>query len=172
MVLESWLQHLHTDFEQAFRRLKTEEYQPDKTPNTPMPEGETEADDNVEENIAQVEGFLHGDRLTLESVSGIPAAQLPPASMMQEPQAEELVEVMVAFMDEFHYKAEFPSEMPYLLRYKLLRTLWSEHTVPAYFWENRNTISNGMFVMDFCSGNAPECELGSYCPCLKYLDEG
>ena len=65
-------------------------------------------------------------------------------------------------MYSYNIGIDLPDELPAPLKYILIvGTLNEKIAIPEY----------GLMHFDFCTGNAPECALKEYCPCLKIWNE-
>jgi hypothetical protein len=62
----------------------------------------------------------------------------------------------------WNVSVDWPEEFPWKRRYELSVSFLDREFMP---------MNTGMYVIDFCTGYAPDCELGEYCRCLDIWKE-
>ena len=117
-----------------------------------------------EEEMEAVENYATGTNIppSLSHECGLSIDQFPPGSMLTEIEMQTIIDAFQEMLSTWNQSADFPPELPVSRAYPLLIGLLNEE---AWF------LPGGTLHHDFCTGNAPDCELKEYCPCLKYWNE-
>jgi len=119
--------------------------------------------DDLENQLREVDRLVSGDgEQTLSYFCRLSAEDFPPGNLFTD---EEKLQVCKAFIKMLHsWGADiaFPDPLPIQNRYDLIIGLLDKEFMPLKY---------GVYVYDFCTGSASDCELGEYCPCLKYVDD-
>lgn len=122
-----------------------------------------EQSESLEDHFAEIERMVSGDgEQTLGYFCGLKTADFPPSEHLTE---EEINKVCNAFENMLHTwggDVDLPDNLPLNKRYELMVSLLNHGFTPIKF---------GFCVFDFCTGYAPDCELGSYCPCLEHWND-
>ena len=88
--------------------------------------------------------------------------RFPDPEQLTEAEMEAVVAGIETLFGTWNHCIDFPRGIPTPFRYKLAVSMMAED---AYY------LASGMIHHDFCTGYAPDCELGEYCPCKKIWEE-
>jgi hypothetical protein len=130
---------------------------------------------HTEEGVAQVELNEQTFEAHMEEIENWVSGNLPPSSFAGQSNidqnrfpapdqlTEEEMEAVIAGIEglfgSWNNSIDFREGMPTPLRYTLAVSLMAED---AFY------VASGMIHHDFCTGYAPDCELGEYCGCKQY----
>ena len=117
-----------------------------------------------EEQMEEVERWVAGveEPHTLGYYCGLAKENFPPSEQLTEEDLLLVCEALKKMMYSYNIGIDLPDELPAPLRYGLIVGTLNEKTAIP---------DNGVMHFDFCTGNAPECVLKEYCPCLKIWNE-
>lgn len=119
--------------------------------------------DNLEDHFREIDRYISGDsEQTLRYYCGLDPAEFPPAEAFSEKEIIQLCHAFEEMLDSWNASVDWPEKIPWDKRYAMTVALLDREFIPMDF---------GMIVFDFCTGYAPECELGEYCNCLEYWKE-
>ena len=113
-----------------------------------------------EEEMEYIERWVAGveETHTLGYHCGLAEADFPPTVQLTN---EDLLLVYAALkkmLHSYNIAIELPDNLPAPMKYGLTVSTLNEKTaIPE----------TGVMHIDFCTGNAQDCELKEYCPCLK-----
>jgi len=99
---------------------------------------------------------------SLSQQCGLSIEQFPPPEKLDEDEMKVIMEAFHQMLSTWHLEADIPFDLPGHRAYPLLINILNKE---AWYFPG------GMMHFDFCTGNAPDCELKEYCPCLKYWNE-
>lgn len=91
-------------------------------------------------------------------------ADFPPSEQLIDWDIEMICDAFEDLLFSWNAGLSLPGKIPLRLRYKLTFGVLNEEYIP---------MSIGYITFDYCSGYAPDCPLGKYCPCLEiWKDNG
>ncbi len=117
-----------------------------------------------EQLFEEVERYVFGGEPihTFGYYCGLQSLDFPPAEQLEN---DDLQKVCIAFkqmMETWNLSIDLPDNLPSPIAYSLTVGMLNTKTdIPKM----------GLRVFDFCTGYAPDCDLGSYCPCLKFWND-
>ena len=114
--------------------------------------------------FAEVERYLSGENSehTFGYYCGLAPEDFPPSQIFSEEEIKKLFNAFGRMMHSWNAGISIPEKVPFSHRYQLMvLTLTKGFTV----------LNTGFVEFDFCSGYAPDCELGKYCSCREFWDE-
>lgn len=116
--------------------------------------------EGLDEHFRDIERFISGDsEHTLQYYCGLNSGDFPPVEQFSENEIKQLCHGFEEMLASWNVNVDWPEKLPWDKRYALTVALLDREFTP---------LNTGMFVFDFCTGYAPECELGEYCRCLEY----
>ncbi len=118
---------------------------------------------SLDEHFREIDRYISGDsEQTLRYYCGLDPADFPPVGEFSEEEIKQLCHAFEEMLDSWNVSVDWPENLPWDKRYGMTVALLNREFTPMNF---------GMVVFDFCTGYAPECELGEYCKCLEYWKE-
>ena len=117
-----------------------------------------------EEEMEDIERWVAGveETHTLGYHCGLKEENFPPAGQLLDEDLLLVYEALKKMLYSYNIAIELPDELPAPMKYGLTVGRLNEKTaIPEA----------GVMHLDFCTGNAPDCELKEYCPCLKIWNE-
>lgn len=126
---------------------------------------EITAPQTFEEEMEEIERWVAGGKdteFTFSHYCGLSAEQFPPAAQLPD---EDIILICKAFehlLFTWNSGIDLPKLFPLHLSYQFMIDILSKEFT---------LVSSGFITYDFCTGNAPDCDFGKYCPCLKYWNE-
>ena len=152
--MHPYLSHLLEDIELAYR----EKTQPSATAQQPTDELKTET------YFEEVERYVSGDNeQTFSYYCGLGSEIFPPADQFNVSEKEQVCTALENMFSSWNLEVCVPDNVPLAFRYGLMVRVFDLPFTP---------FTAGVLVMDFCTGNSEGCDLGKYCPCLEFEDEG
>lgn len=122
-----------------------------------------EESQSLEEHFAEIDRFVSGDaERTLGYFCGLKSADFPPPEQFNEKEINKVCSAFKSMLGTWGVDINLPDNLPFNMRYELMVALINRGFTPLKF---------RFFVFDFCTGYAPDCELGSYCPCLEVWND-
>lgn len=117
-----------------------------------------------EEEMEAVENYAEGNNIppSLSSESGLTIEQFPPEEQLEDEEILQLIEAFDQMLQSRNISMDMPKNVPLRKAYPIILNLLNEE---AWYFPT------GTLHYDFCTGYAPGCELGEYCPCLKHWNE-
>src|SRR5690554_3025513 len=150
--MHPYLPYLLADIASAHRVIPTEKFHPHSMEET-----------SLEQNFAEIDRWVAGENLhTFAHYCGLQPLDFPPAEQLKNDDLLKVCEAFKQMMLSWNLGIDLPDDLPLSMKYTLMVDLLNTETVIP---------TNGTIVFDFCTGYAPECDLKSYCPCLKFWDE-
>lgn len=117
-------------------------------------------DPDLPEVLFGADEFIKAPMKTFSELTGISPGQLPPPDQLSTAQQIQLGQAIIELWRIFNILAEFPDTVPDEAYYSILRKCWTAEEVQVLGLTHLH--------YDFCTGYAPDCILGEYCPCKKY----
>lgn len=143
--MHPYIPHLLQDIKNAERK---------KGDNYGHPEPTT-----FEEEMEEIERYISGEgERSLSYFTGLKKEHFPPADQLSESDMEEVLKTFDKMLSTWRADISFPDNMPTVARYVFLL----EHVLEDVFMP----VSSGYITFDYCTGSAPDCVWGEYCPCL------
>jgi len=133
--------------------------------NAHRPRDQKKSEPTFEEEMEAVENWAQGRGQIPQSLSvqcGLSIEQFPPVERLSEEDIELIMDAFQEMVSTWNLAVDFPENLPLARAYPLLINILSRE---AWY------LPGGTLHFDFCTGNAPDCELKEYCPCLEYLKE-
>lgn len=144
--MPSYLSHLLEDIRAAHR--------------TDSPKTESES---LEDHFRNVDRWISGDaEQTLGYYCGLETGAFPPYDQLSEIEVKKVCDAFMAMLATWRVDLDLPAELPLHRKYELMVGLLDHEFTP---------FNSGMFIFDFCTGYAPDCELKEYCYCLQFWEE-
>lgn len=148
LAMQSYLSHLLSDIRAAHRS------------DSPK---ETSGQESLEDHFRDVDRWVSGDaEHTLGYYCGLEANAFPPYEQLNDEEVRKLCDAFTAMLHTWGADIDLPDELPLQRKYELIVGLLDHEFTP---------FNSGMFIFDFCTGYAPECELKEYCKCLEFWEE-
>ena len=146
--MHPYIPHLITDIQNAFR----------------APKKKRSEEVSFEEKIREVENYVHRPLgfHTFGGFCGLKREDFPPSDQLTDADMLLVIEQFKALLKTWHAEVGLPEEMPVLRQYNLFVEILDYDFM---------YIEHGFYGIDFCTGDPEGCELGEYCPCLKYMEE-
>ncbi len=117
-----------------------------------------------EQRMEEIERYVKGDyEKPFSYYTALHFEDFPPSEQLSEEEMKNVLEAFDKMMESWNVSLYYPEEMPTKKRYDFL----VEHVLETGF----TPISEGEIGFDFCTGDAPDCAWGEYCPCLQYWEE-
>jgi hypothetical protein len=117
----------------------------------------------LDEHFRDIERYISGDsEHTLQYYCGLNPCDFPPVDEFSEKEIIQLCHAFEEMLSSWNASIDWPDNLPWDKRYLMTVALLDHEFTP---------LNNGMIVFDFCTGYAPECELGEYCKCLEYWNK-
>lgn len=146
--MHPYLKHLLADIKAAHQIE-------DSSPENPQ--------EDLDQHFRDIERYISGDsEQTLQYYCGLNPGDFPPAEEFSEEDIIQLCQAFEAMLSTWNASVDWPENIPWDKRYTMTVALLGHEF--TYF-------NSGMTVFDFCTGYAPECELGEYCKCLEYWNQ-
>ena len=122
--------------------------------------------ESFEDYIEEVERYIHGDydpdKSTFGKYCGLDVGHFPPPEQLTDRDIELVCDAFEEMLHTWNANVALPENVPHRLRYKLTIGILDEEYIP---------MNMGFITFDFCTGYAPDCELGEYCPCLEIWND-
>lgn len=117
-----------------------------------------------EEHIEEVERYIAGENPdhTFGYHCGLEAEDFPPAEQFSDEEIGQVYKAFEKLLFSWNAGIDLPENLPLPLRYKFMVNTLSEGFAP---------LNHGIMHFDYCTGYAPDCVFGKYCPCLEYWNE-
>lgn len=115
---------------------------------------------SFEEEMEEVERWCMGEDAphTFGYWCGLEKEQFPPVDQLKDDEMDIVNKAFEHMMFSWNLGIDLPDTMPASVKYVfIVDTLNKKTSIP----------NHGMIHFDFCTGYAPGCELGQYCPCLE-----
>lgn len=110
-----------------------------------------------------ISGEVEAENTSLAQYAGLDLETFPPAAQFPENDLAAVVDAVRKMAHTYNHGLDFPENVPAVLQYELMLEWLAEPTfIPAF---------GGMLTWDCCTGDAPGCRLGEYCPCLRIWAE-
>lgn len=130
------------------------------------PEESEPAESSIEDYLEEVDRYIYGERhpglCTFGDHCGLEPADFPPPEQLIDRDIEMICDAFEDLLFSWNARLSLPENIPLCLRYKLTVGVLSEEFIP---------MSIGYITFDYCSGYAPDCPLGEYCPCLEIWND-
>ncbi|QAA82745.1 hypothetical protein EI546_13895 [Aequorivita sp. H23M31] len=152
--MHPYIPHLLSDIAAAHQDESSEDFYVD----------DISEDQAFEKHIEEVERYIKGGEPphTFGYYCGLQTINFPPPEQLESDDLQKVCDAFKQMMETWNLSIDFPDNLPLPMAYSLtVDTLNAKTDIPKL----------GMRVFDFCSGYAPDCELESYCPCLKFWNE-
>jgi hypothetical protein len=107
--------------------------------------------DEFEEQMLAIE---NAPDKSFDSLMGITYQQFPPSTMLNEEQIRSVIDALEDAFDAFNMSIDLPDEVPLIVKYELIRELFTENTHYMPGFTNH---------FDFCSGYCSGCKIAEYC---------
>lgn len=91
---------------------------------------------------------------SFDTLMGIAYHQFPPSTMLNEEQIRSVIDALEDTFNAFNMSIDLPDEVPLIVKYELIRELFTEKTHYMPGFTNH---------FDFCSGYCPGCKIAEYC---------
>ena len=151
--MHPYLSHLLEDIKLAYR----EKIQASAIAQKPTEELKTEM------YFDEIERYVSGDdEQTFGYYCGLGSEIFPPAAQFNEPEKEQVCTALENMFSSWNLQVCLPDNLPIDFRYELMVRTFDEPFTP---------FTTGVLVRDFCTGDPEGCDLGRYCPCLKFEGE-
>lgn len=151
--MHPYLPHLLSDITAAHREEEA------------LTESYKEAEEfDIEKHLEEVERWVRGEdeSHTFGYYCGLQSINFPPPEQLENEDLKTVCDAFKKMMLTYNLSIDLPDNLPLPFAYSLIvDTLNTKTNIPKM----------GMITFDFCSGYAPECDLKSYCPCLKFWNE-
>lgn len=145
--MDSYLTHLLSDIQAAQRA------------DSPK---ETFGHDSLKDHFRDVDRWISGDaEHSLGYYCGLEAEVFPPYDQLNDEEVSEICNAFTTMLATWHVDLNLPDELPLHRKYELIVRLLDHEFTP---------FNTGMFVFDFCTGYAPDCELKEFCRCLEFWE--
>jgi len=118
-----------------------------------------------EQEMEIIENYATGTNTppSLSVECGITTDQFPPQDQLDEEEIKQIIDALKSMLLSRNICVDMPDEIPLHFAYPIFVNLLNRE---AWYFPTGN------LHIDFCTGYAPECELGKYCHCLKYWEGG
>jgi len=118
--------------------------------------------ETIEEELEQMERWAAGEfenpDHTFGYYCGLDAANFPPPEQLNDREIELICNAFKKLLFSWNSGIDLPDNMPVRLRYKFMVNTLNEGFTP---------VNSGFLTFNYCSGYAPDCPFGEYCPCLE-----
>ncbi|MCC5928375.1 MAG: hypothetical protein JJU28_03925 [Cyclobacteriaceae bacterium] len=146
--MHPYLTHLLADINAAFSR-KSRNSEPKQ--------------ESLDEYFRDIDRWISGDsEHRLSYYCGLDPNNFPPYEQFSEKEIRQICHAFEEMLASWGVSIDFPEELPWKNRYELTVSLLDRDFTP---------MNSGIYVFDFCTGYAPDCELGEYCKCLDIWKE-
>lgn len=117
-----------------------------------------------EEEMEAIEDYAEGRNIppNLGVQCGLTVEQFPPEEQLEDEEIRGIIDAFVEMLQTRNMSVDMPEKVPLRKAYPIIINLLNEE---AWYFPT------GTFHFDFCTGYAPDCELGEYCPCLENWGE-
>jgi hypothetical protein len=134
-----------------------------KAHRTPLTAAEKE-NFTFEEEMEAIENYAEGRNIPspFSVQCGITVEQFPPEEQLEDDEIRQILDALEQMFLSRNMSVDMPENVPIRKAYPLIINLLNEE---AWYFPT------GTLHHDFCTGYAPECELGEYCPCLEIWNE-
>jgi len=93
-------------------------------------------------------------KTSMERISGVEKICFPPVEKLSQAQIQDLVDAMIALLEENKYVVNVPARLPIELTYQKLVDKWTEK---IYY------VDSGLLGLDFCPDDPNDCDLHEWC---------
>jgi hypothetical protein len=119
-----------------------------------------------EEQLEEMERWAAGEfenpEHTFGYYCGLETVNFPPPDQLNDRDIEMVCEAFNKLLFSWNASIDLPDSLPLRLRYKFMVNTLNEGFTP---------VSCGIIGFDYCTGYAPDCPLGEYCPCLEIWND-
>lgn len=115
---------------------------------------------SFEEEMEEIENWVEGNEPehTFGYYCGLNAIDFPPPHQLTNPEIKKVLKAFGHMMSSWNQGINLPKTLPPHIAYTMtIDTLNSKTSI----------VNSGFMTFDFCSGYAPDCKFGQYCPCLE-----
>ena len=105
-------------------------------------------------DFSDVEAYIYGEQIPIETITEIPQRVLPPPHKLTDEQKSGLSIKLEEVLMEFCFGLDFPNKFPHHLRYRFIYKLWKEKHVP---------LQSGCSHIEFCDYDWENCPFPEYC---------
>lgn len=117
-----------------------------------------------EEEMEEIERYVSGENeKSLQYYTNLDKEHFPPSNQLSEEDMKIVLDAFLKMLLSHNISVDYPSEMPVKERYDFL--------INKILNEKVTIVNSGLIHLDFCTGYAPGCDWGIYCPCKEFWDE-
>ena len=113
-------------------------------------------------DFSDVETYLYGEQIPIETITEIPQRILPPPLKLTDEQKAKLSIKLEELLMEFCFALDFPNNYPDHLRYPFIYKLWKDKQAP---------IKSGCIHIEFCDYDRENCPFPEYCNLYSTNDD-
>jgi len=119
---------------------------------------------SFEEEMEAIENYAEGRNIPpiLSIQCGLTTEQFPPEEQLEDEEIQGIIDAFSEMLHSRNIMMDLPVRVPLRKAYPLIVNLLNEE---AWYFPT------GFQHFDFCTGYAPDCELGEYCTCKEIWDE-
>jgi len=119
---------------------------------------------SFEEEMEAIENYAEGRNIPpiLGIQCGLTPDQFPPGDQLEEDEIRQIIDAFSQMLQTRNMSVDMPKRVPVRIAYPIIINLLNEE---AWYFPT------GTYHFDFCTGYAPDCELGEYCSCKEIWDE-
>ena len=117
-----------------------------------------------EEEMELIENYATGTNIPpiLSIACSLSPDQFPPEEKLEDEEIRQIINAFDQMLLSRNMCIDLPKEIPLRKAYPIIINVLNRE---AWYFPT------GTMHLDFCTGYAPECELGEYCQCLDYCNE-
>ncbi|MGF1638834.1 MAG: hypothetical protein ACFCUU_17295 [Cyclobacteriaceae bacterium] len=108
---------------------------------------------DLEEHFREIDEWISGDsEHTLSYYCGLEPKDFPPFEQLSEKDIKQVCHAFENMLASWNVSINWPEKLPWKKRYEMTVALLDREFTP---------MNAGMYVFDFCTGYAPDCDLGN-----------
>lgn len=117
-----------------------------------------------EEEMEEIERYVSGEgEKPVSAFTGLNKENFPPSEQLTDDEMEIVLTAYDKMLATWNTQIDWRDNMPIKAKYDfLLKFVLNHRVTPLY---------GGMMHLDFCTGYAPDCDWGEYCPCKETWDD-